>query len=251
TLFNGAGNVLQNTQTDSTGHYLFSNLATGGYIVGFALPGSDYLFSPPNQGSDRAVDSDAGQNGRSNLVQLGQGENNLTIDAGIFGPPNLSIEKSDNRNGVQVAPGESIIYSFVYSNTGVSDATGVILSEVVPQLTTFEAAKSSVGWKCANDQIAADTVCTFDVGTVTAKSTVNSPIKFAVKVDSSLPNTAKQIVNLVTISDDGTHGTPTTGNNTSTVTTDLTNPTSLEPGPEPGVIKNPLFLPLIRNTGAR
>ncbi len=251
TLFDGNGNILQTTKTDATGHYLFGNLAAGSYIVGFTLPGDGYLFSPPKQGNDPAVDSDAGQNGRSSVVQLGQGENNLTVDAGIFGPPNLSIQKSDNRNGVQVAPGESIIYSFVYTNAGVSDATGVILTEVVPQLTTFEAAKSSVGWKCANDQIADGTVCTFAVGTVAAKSTVNSPITFAVKVDSGLPNTAKQIANLVTITDDGTHGTPTQGNNTSTVTTGLTNPTSLDPSPEPGVIKNPLFLPMIRNTSAR
>ncbi|CAN5862804.1 hypothetical protein BH10CHL1_BH10CHL1_15890 [soil metagenome] len=250
TLFDGSGNVLQTTKTDTTGHYLFGNLSAGSYVVGFTLPGG-YLFSPPNQGNDPALDSDAGQNGRSSVVQLAQGENNLTIDAGIFGPPNLSILKSDNRNGVQVAPGESLIYTFVYSNTGLSDATGVILTEVVPQLTTFEAAKSSVGWKCANDSIAAGTICTFDVGTVAAKSTVNSPIKFAVKVDSALPNTAKQIANLVTITDDGTHGTPTTGNNTSTVTTGLTNPTSLDPSPEPGVTKNPIFLPLIQNTSSR
>ena len=65
TLFDSNNNVVKTITTDATGHYLFSNLPAGNYTVGFALPSTGFFFSPPNQGNDDAVDSDAGQNGQT------------------------------------------------------------------------------------------------------------------------------------------------------------------------------------------
>jgi len=123
----------------------------------------------------------------------------------------------------------------------------VTLKEVVPQFTTFDAATSSTGWDCAGGSIAAGTICTFTIGNLPANSSVASTIKFAVKLDLLLPAEAKAVINQVTIADDGQHGTPPTGqNNTSTVTTEIVNPTNLDDQPEP-TLNRAIFLPLIQN----
>jgi len=75
--------VLTNTVTDVNGLYLFDNLLPGSYIVQFVLP-SGLQFSPPRQGGDPALDSDADlSTGNSQCVTLSSSEVNLTIDAGV------------------------------------------------------------------------------------------------------------------------------------------------------------------------
>ena len=247
TLFDSNNNVVKTITTDATGHYLFSNLPAGNYTVGFALPSAGFFFSPPNQGNNDAVDSDAGQNGQTGTISLAAGQTDLTVDAGIFAPPNLVVKKFAIQNGAAVQPGDTIIYSFAYTNTGKADATGVTLKEIVPQFTTFDATNSSTGWDCAGGSIAAGTICTFTIGNLPANSSVASTIKFAVKLDLLLPAEAKAVINQVTIADDGQHGTPPGGQtNTSTVTTEIVNPTNLDDAPEP-TLNRAIFLPLIQN----
>ncbi|MFN8489793.1 MAG: SdrD B-like domain-containing protein [Caldilineaceae bacterium] len=245
-LLDSVGNPLQTTTTDATGHYLFSNLPAGSYTVVFASPGSGFFFSPPSQGSDPALDSNPDQNGHTGVIQLSAGQNDRTVDAGIFAPPNLTIKKSDGRSGSSVQPGDTIVYSFVFTNTGQGDALGVVLKEIVPQFTTFNASQSTPGWNCAGGSIAAGTVCTFAIGTVAAKTSVNSTIKFAVKLDSPMPSEAKAIVNEVVILDDGSHGNPPGGqNNSSSVRTEVVPPTGLPTEPEPAATRV-VFLPLVQ-----
>lgn len=245
-LLDSAGNLLQTTTTDATGHYLFSNLPAGSYTVVFAPPSAGFFFSSPSQGSDPALDSNPDQNGHTGVIQLTAGQNDRTIDAGIFAPPNLTIKKFDGRSGSSVQPGDTIVYSFVFTNAGQGDALGVVLQEIVPQFTTFDATQSTPGWNCVNGSMAANTVCTFNVGTVAAKTTVNSTIKFAVKLDSPMPSEAKAIVNQVVIVDDGSHGNPPGGqNNSSSVTTEVVPPTSLPTTPEPTTARM-IFLPLVQ-----
>lgn len=82
-----AGQVLATTLTDVNGYYLFSNLTPGDYRVHFVAPeGMD--FSPMDQGSDDAVDSDADvTTGLTACTTLESGENDMTWDAGLFSPP--------------------------------------------------------------------------------------------------------------------------------------------------------------------
>jgi len=72
------------TTTSSSGQYSFSNVAPGTYSVVFHAP-SGYNFSPAQQGSNPAVDSDVvnaatGETGTFTLV-AGQVKND--VDAGL------------------------------------------------------------------------------------------------------------------------------------------------------------------------
>ncbi len=85
TLYNSANTRLDTTTTDATGYYEFGVPAAGGYYVVFTAP-PGYVFSPANQGSDDAVDSDAVGAGQSGTVLLAAGNFNQTLDAGLVPP---------------------------------------------------------------------------------------------------------------------------------------------------------------------
>jgi len=80
-LYNENKQKLATTYTDNNGKYLFCELEEGNYYVKFDLP-SAYLFTPKNRGND-IKDSDANSNGWSDIINF-NGENDLTIDAGIY-----------------------------------------------------------------------------------------------------------------------------------------------------------------------
>lgn len=85
-LLNSSGSTIATTTTDSSGKYLFTNLAPGDYRVGFVAP-TGYGFTAQNVGSD-STDSDADPvTGRSQLVNLVAGESDLTLDAGLVLKP--------------------------------------------------------------------------------------------------------------------------------------------------------------------
>lgn len=84
TLYDNGGLPIATTVTDANGNYYFSNLAPANYSVGFSLP-IGYVFSPIDQGGNDAADSDVNPaTGMTTQVTLTAGQNNLTIDAGIF-----------------------------------------------------------------------------------------------------------------------------------------------------------------------
>jgi len=86
-LLDCAGHVLASTVTDAYGYYLFSNLTPGNYNVHFVAP-LGYVFSPQDQGSDDAMDSDVNPaDGMTVCTTLESGENDMTWDAGLFLPP--------------------------------------------------------------------------------------------------------------------------------------------------------------------
>ncbi|WP_170184057.1 SdrD B-like domain-containing protein [Glutamicibacter uratoxydans] len=93
------------TTTDDNGNYAFTGLALGEYIVEFAAP-QGAGFSPAEAGEDRALDSNAGENGRSTVVTLTSAAPvDRTIDAGIVDAPAVD-EATVSVNPGEVAPGE-------------------------------------------------------------------------------------------------------------------------------------------------
>lgn len=70
------------TEVVYDGYYLFDNLSAGTYIVHFELP-DGYKFTIKGAGSDPARNSKANADGWTDVIMLGQGERNLTIDAGL------------------------------------------------------------------------------------------------------------------------------------------------------------------------
>jgi large repetitive protein len=116
----------------------------------------------------------------------------------IAADPVMSITKDD---GVLLTvPGALLSYEVLVQNTGNQNATGVEVTETVPQYTSFVAAASTPGWSCA-DGSRTPTVCTFIVDKLTARET--RTLVFAVQVDSGVPVGVDQIVNDIVVTDDG------------------------------------------------
>ncbi len=122
-------------------------------------------------------------------------------------------------------PDNNITYTLTYANIGNKGATGVVLNEIVPANTTFNAGASTAGWSCA--AITAGSACTFPVGAL-AGGGAGGSVTFTVTVDNPVPGGTTQMSNTATITDDGTNGADAdTGNNTSTDTTPFDAPPTI------------------------
>ena len=99
-----AGNVIATTNTDADGAYSFEDLDPGTYSVQFEIP-DDYEYSPLNAGGDDSLDSDADpvQDGMTETTTLESGDNDDTLDAGIYLPASLGdyVWEDLNANGIQ------------------------------------------------------------------------------------------------------------------------------------------------------
>ena len=85
-LFDCDGNELAMDVTDSDGLYMFCELEEGQYMIQFMLPGG-YEFSPQDMGGDDELDSDADPaTGWTVCIDLGEGQHDLTWDAGLYVP---------------------------------------------------------------------------------------------------------------------------------------------------------------------
>jgi len=85
TLNDSDGNEVATATTDENGNYTFSDLEPGDYSVSFdttTLP-EGYVVTPQNAGDDDSVDSDADENGKTEVTTLDAGENDTTWDMGI------------------------------------------------------------------------------------------------------------------------------------------------------------------------
>ncbi len=98
-LYKSDGSLVGTTQTDGTGHYLFTHLFPGQYYLVFEAP-SGYAFTAQNEGSDDAQDSDADPlSGQTAVTTLLEGENDLTWDAGLYQPTSVGDYVWEDMNG--------------------------------------------------------------------------------------------------------------------------------------------------------
>ncbi|HID03679.1 MAG TPA: hypothetical protein EYP18_10800, partial [Desulfobacterales bacterium] len=122
-LYDNADNLVATTTTAADGSYNFAGLTpANGYSVEF-LPPAGYLVSPQDQGADTA-DSDADPTtGRTDQFDLAAGENNPTIDAGLYRPVELGnfVWEDLNGDGVQNPgePGMNGVVVNLYDDSGV------------------------------------------------------------------------------------------------------------------------------------
>ncbi len=87
-LKDGDNNVLDSQVTAVDGSYLFDNLEAGDYSVGFVAP-DGAQFTEQNAFGNNAdtIDSDVNvTTGMTDVITLGENEQNLTVDAGLLGP---------------------------------------------------------------------------------------------------------------------------------------------------------------------
>ena len=64
----------------------------------------------------------------------------VTITIESVGEPELSLTKAVDKT--EASLGDTLVYTLTYSNTGEGDATGVTISDIVPDYTTFVSASS-------------------------------------------------------------------------------------------------------------
>jgi large repetitive protein len=119
----------------------------------------------------------------------------------ITGGSDPSITKTDGT--ATATAGATLTYTITVHNDGNLAATGITITETVPDNTTFRTSGSSAGWSCANGA-AAGTTCTLAIASVAGASTANRT--FVVAVDAPLPPGVASIANTATVTDDGTHG---------------------------------------------
>ena len=156
----------------------FDNTAS---LVWTSLPGADANERTGGGGVDDYADEDT--------------------ESVTFTAVELAITKDDG--AVTVQPGDTLAYTLDYSNLGNSLASGVVISETVPDDTTFNAGASTAGWSCA-DGSPAGTVCQLTIGDVGIGASGSAT--FAVTIDDPVPSGVTQIDNAASIADDGTHG---------------------------------------------
>ncbi|GBF79047.1 Ser-Asp rich fibrinogen-binding, bone sialoprotein-binding protein [Aphanothece sacrum FPU1] len=131
-IINGVGDTTVTTTTNASGIYGFSGLTPGQqYQVAFSNLPAGFQFTQADIGSD-ALDSDANiSTGKTQIVTLSSGENNLTLDAGIYkNAGDLSITKTDGLT--TVTPGQKITYTIVAQNNGLITATNALVTDIMP-----------------------------------------------------------------------------------------------------------------------
>lgn len=180
--------------------------------VAFAVTVVYPLPAGVSQLVNTATIADDGSNGTDLTPADNSGGDTTPLDA----TPDLVLVKSDG--GVTTTPGATLPYTLVYTNTGDQAASGVVITEHVPQHTTFAAQASTAGWVCKPNGSAGST-CQFTLGTVAGGGTTGSVV-FAVMVANPLPAGVTQLANAAAIADDSTNGAdPTPANNGSSVQT--------------------------------
>lgn len=84
-LLNETNATVATTTTDAQGYYSFSGYETGNYSLQFVVPNQYYRFSPANQGSDDALDSDViPATGKTPLFLAFTGTDDMDWDAGMY-----------------------------------------------------------------------------------------------------------------------------------------------------------------------
>ncbi|MFV8783972.1 isopeptide-forming domain-containing fimbrial protein [Microbulbifer sp. SA54] len=127
----------------------------------------------------------------------------------------LFIDKDDG--GIDLdnpaAPGDTITYTIDYGNRGELDATGVVITESLPDYVTFDPADNP-GWVLDGDTL------TFEIGDLAAGET--GSVTLVVTVIDSLPSGVEETNNTASIDGDETNGTdPTPEDNIDTEVTPL------------------------------
>ena len=112
-------------------------------------------------------------------------------------------------------PGATLIYTLSYRNDGNQNATGVFLTETLPEGSTFNAAASTPGW---TETAAGSGVFRLNVGALAGGGAAGTAL-FATTLNSPAAAGLEQFSSIATIADDNANGPdPNPGSNSATDT---------------------------------
>ena len=205
-IINGIGDTTITTTTNANGNYNFAGLTPDQqYQVGFSNLSAGYQFTQADIGANDAVDSDANAStGKTQIVTLASGENNLTLDAGIYqNAGDLSITKT---NGLTtVTPGQKITYTIVAKNNGLITATNALVSDIMPTNLT-DVTWTSIATTGAKDNETSGTGNINDYVTLVGGSSITYTVNATVAAATSSYTTATTINLTDGSSSDGSKG---------------------------------------------
>ncbi|GAB5518060.1 MAG: hypothetical protein RhofKO_03110 [Rhodothermales bacterium] len=95
---NIVGGAVATQNTANGGKYLFTDLTPGRYIVHFDQP-SGFVFTTKDAGNNDAKDSDSDNTGKTDCITLQSGDDNRTVDAGVFKKAKLGDKLFNDLNG--------------------------------------------------------------------------------------------------------------------------------------------------------
>ena len=199
-MFDAANSTAGWTETaPGSGVYEFNvgALASGATgSVEFAVTVDDPLAAGIDQLVNDVSIVDDGTNGADEDATDNSANDIDTITA----TPDLYVSKDDGQ--VTVSPGNTVTYTIAYGNEGSQGATGVVLTETLPNGSTFNAAGSTAGW---TETAPGSGVYELAIGAVAGGT--SGTVSFSVVVDNPLGAGITQLINNVSIADDGTNGT--------------------------------------------
>ncbi len=151
-LFTAGGTSLAVTATDGAGLYAFTGLRPGGYVVQFEVP-SGYSATTRDAGADPLADerdSDAHpQTGQSQFVELGSGEHDPTIDAGVFQRAAIGdrVWEDGDMDGVQDSgePGVPGVVVSLYGPRGIAVDSTTTDADGIYRFTGLQPGAWSIG----------------------------------------------------------------------------------------------------------
>ncbi|MEM1181929.1 MAG: FG-GAP-like repeat-containing protein [Acidobacteriota bacterium] len=125
-------------------------------------------------------------------------DNVAELQTALGAEPAFNFTKSTS--AVVAIPGVPLVFDLAYSNVGDQDATGVVLEETFPALTTFDAASSlPTVWSCA-DGSGPGTVCTVAIGALATGGSGDA--RFGV-IPAGAAGDGQTVSNTAVIRDDG------------------------------------------------
>ena len=128
-LYDNMGTLVATDTTDANGNYRFDDVLAGDYVLEFSNVPGGMVFSPKDQGSDDAVDSDVNPaNGRTDVFTVSAGVTEDTKDAGLTARIPITyggiigdrVWEDYDRDGIQdaIEPGVSGIVVKLYDGQG-------------------------------------------------------------------------------------------------------------------------------------